>query len=200
METQTEQPTVEQTETATERTPMERVSENLETVKNFFRGQLKRYNTETGNKKRIELLKTITDRLETLAISEETALRLVQESKEFTGQRSIKWNNETLSFTNPKDYAASELRDKINNMNPSLGRLVYEAVLKAVGSWEDVSVALPCPWHTCRCNTHIKTERGVDGLFRTACLNPNHMKIETTIGSETENGSVDNWNRLVQNN
>jgi len=180
-----------------EKTPVERVNAILVNAKNFFAGQAKRY---TDNPRRTELLNDIVARLATVAVSEERATALVEEASKSAGQRSVKWNQEMLTFTNAKGYAASELRDKIADMAPGLNKKVYEAVLSVVESWEDAAVALPCPWNTCRCNTFVKAERGVDGLFRAACTNPNHMRIETPTGAESANQAIENWNRLVQNN
>lgn len=188
-------------ETATpvvaEKTSIERVNAILTNAKNFFGAQAKRY---ADNPRRTELLSTIVERLAPLNVSEEKANALVEEASKQTGQRSVKWNQEMLNYTNAKGYAVSELRDKINEMVPGLNKEVYKAVLAVVETWEDQAVALPCPWNTCRCNTYVKAERGVDGLFRAACTNPNHMRIETPTGAETANQAIENWNRLVQNN
>lgn len=179
------------------KTPMERISSALESVKAFFTGQEKRY---VLNPKRTELLKEINTRLAGLAVSEERANEIVEESKKFAGSRSVKWTNDMLEYVNPKVYAESELRDKIKEMQPSAERLVYELVLKVVENWEDKPVALPCPFMNCGCNTHIHTEKESDGLFHTGCRNPKHMAIKTTIGRETEAESISEWNRMIQNN
>jgi hypothetical protein len=177
--------------------PIERVNAILVNAKNFFVAQAKRYE---DNARRTELLSIINERLAPLTVSEEKANSLFEEAGKQTGQRSVKWNQEMLNFTNAKGYAVSELRDKVNEMVPGLNKKVYEAVLAVVETWEDIAVALPCPWNTCRCNTFVKADKGVDGLFRAACTNPNHMRIETPTGAETANQAIENWNRLVQNN
>lgn len=179
------------------RTPFERVTAGLETVKKMFTGQEEKYKL---NPKRVELLKVINERLAPLSVNEERAVEIVKEAEKFAGSRSVKWTNDLLEYANAKSYAESELRDKINSMNPSAERLVYELVLKTVETWEDIPVAFPCPWNTCQCNDFVKTERKEDGKFYTACTNPKHMLIKTSVGHETEAESVSEWNRLVQNN
>lgn len=195
-------PTIETTETATTtakvtRTPFERVSAGLEQAKKFFIVQEEKYSL---NPKRVQLIKIINERLKDLTVTEERANEIAAEAEKFAGSRSVKWTNDLLEYANPKVYAGSELRDKVAAMNPSVERLVYELVLKVVESWEDVAVALPCPFYNCMCNTHVKTERSDDGLFHTGCNNPKHMSIKTQLGKETANESVEEWNKMVQNN
>ena len=197
MTTTTEATTTTETAVPVKRTPFERVTAGLETVKKMFIGQEEKYKL---NPKRVELLKVINERLAPLSVNEERANEIVKEAEKFAGSRSVKWTNDLLEYANAKTYAESELRDKINSMNPSAERLVYELVLRAVEAWEDVPVAFPCPWNTCQCNDFVKTERKEDGKFYTACTNPKHMLIKTSVGHETEAESVSEWNRLVQNN
>lgn len=177
------------------KTPLERANADLQSVKNFFLAQEKRY---VLNPTRLAILKTINERLASLVISEETANELVSIANEFSGQRSVKWTDAVIKFATPKSYAASELRDKVDAMQNGLGKLLYKKVLDNVLAWTDIDIALPCPMVNCRTNEFVKTELNKDGLFYACCTNPKHFRIETQTGTTTEGEAIVEWNKLIQ--
>ena len=182
-----------QVEKVTARPAIDRVNDTLNSIKNLFVTQEKMYEK---NPMRIEIIKKAIPKLQEIVITEAEAEEIIKAADRLT-QRSNKWVNEVLKYTNEKSYSIGVLKDKAEDLNPGVPKLVYKAVIEKIRNWNTLPIAHPCPWHTCRSQEFIKTEQKGDGLYYTACTGK-HPRIETTKGTGTAALSVDAWNEICQ--
>ena len=171
----------------------EKVINAFQTGKNMF--SAKKYE---DNPVRAELIKEVSKRLASVQISTERALELETACEKLPGKKVMKWNNEKLLSVSAKQYAQSELEDKIANLTNGTTKAAYEEMLAIVNTWTDEPIKAKCPHTRCNTNKFITISETENGKFVCSCTNPDHKPLVQHEEAETELEAIAAWNAQVQ--
>jgi hypothetical protein len=171
----------------------EKVINAFQTGKNMF--SAKKYE---DNPVRFDLVQEVSKRLATVQINADRAAELEIACEKLPGKKVMKWNNSKLLEVTAKQYAQSELADKIANLANGTTKAAYEEMLAIVNSWSDEPIKAKCPHTKCNTSAFVTITKNEDGKFICSCTNPNHKTLVSHEPVDTELEAIEAWNAQVQ--
>lgn len=179
-------------------TTEDKLASSFEVAKNLIKAQAGKYDKNPIRKALIE------DAIKVLNETTPTEEELAESAKNIvpgTITRTVKWNNEALSFATAKSYTIAELTDRAEELKE--GSLQKEAYLllikKLTKEWKLDAVLFPCFHPRCNSNEFIQVTENADGLWVAKCTNPAHKSFPVeTQAFATKEEAESAWNTMVR--